>query len=115
MRAEEEQPPLILTLLDHLRRSMRAKVSSAHNECTCKSSVQMARQFSLLSVTFAVFVIARVSHSQRGLEDESREYTNSWAVKVRGARAEANFVARRHGFENLGLVCKLEYIFNSVM
>ena len=88
------------------------EVSSAHNDYTCKSSVQMARPLSLLSVTFAVFVIARVSHSQRGLEDESREYTNSWAVKV---RAEANFVARRHGFENLGLVCKLEYIFNSVM
>ena len=47
----------------------------------------------------------RTLHYSRS--DHSKRYVNCWAVEVRGGKAQADEVARRHGFENRGQVSAL--------
>ena len=40
-----------------------------------------------------------------GFTNEGREYINSWIVQIDGDAEEAESLARKHGFNNEGLVC----------
>ena len=55
------------------------------------------------SVIFAVVIIALC----RSVDGYS-QYTNSWAVEVRGGRRVADKLAKEHGFTNMGEVSRLD-------
>ena len=49
--------------------------------------------------------LQQTSNSQPGRDDSAPDvFINSWAVKIRGGPDDADAVASRYGFHNLGLV-----------
>ena len=57
------------------------------------------------SVPFSYTIAANVgSYPDDSHRERSAIYVNSWAVKIRGKSSEADVVAQRNGFQNLGLV-----------
>ena len=52
----------------------------------------------------SVIIAAAVARSENG-----REYTDSLAVEIRGGKEEADKLAKRHGFKNLGRVSSCSY------
>lgn len=54
--------------------------------------------------SFVCFVLLSLWLCVRCDKDGDEFYTNSWAVEIRGGRAVADEVARRHGFLNMGQV-----------
>ena len=76
--------------------------------CTCAVQVygsfldnkikKMSSVLVLSTLALATVWVAMASHA--------RDYTNSFAVEIRGGEKEADELARRHGFKNLGKVRK---------
>ena len=51
-----------------------------------------------------VLILGKLSTSFTDDESEEKLYSNKWVVRVEGGLDEANRIATRHGFENLGQV-----------
>ena len=69
------------------------------------------RRLLVNSLLFYLLILYSIALSN-GVFTKNGVFTNSWAVEVTGGDAEAEEIAVRHGFTNLGRVGSLEGVYH---
>lgn len=64
----------------------------------------MFKQIYTSYMLYVLIIFGKLSTSLTDDEFEDKLYSNKWVVRVEGGLDEANRIAARHGFKNLGQV-----------